>query len=72
MGQAGSYAPKTVCSKNGAVVGKCVWRKGVLNQTKKKNKTEFSNQRSWGSDRLATKDKFEDGRFIGPHYLSPF
>lgn len=61
-------APKTEQS----LVNVCKERVSVKpNQKKKHQKPEFSNQRSWGSDSLATKDKFEDGRFIGPNYLSP-
>lgn len=32
---------------------------------------ELSDQRSWGSESLATKDKCEDGRLIGPNSSSP-
>lgn len=58
-------APKTEQS----LVNACKERMSV--KPNQKNKRQFSNQRSWGSDSLATKDKFEDGRLIGPNYLSP-
>lgn len=60
----GSHAPQTVCSRNGAgsLVNVRVKKGCVLNQTPKRT----SQQRSWGSDSLAPKDKFNDGRFIGP------
>lgn len=46
----------------------CEERVSVKPNHKKK---ELSTQRSWYSESLATKDKFKDGKCIGPNDLSP-
>lgn len=68
--QAGSCAPKTVCPQNGAESLLNVSEERVSGEPNQ-NKSELANQRSWDRESLATKDKFKDGRCLGPNYLSP-
>lgn len=59
-------APKTEQS----LVNVCKERVSVKPNQKKKHQNSPIREAGVANS-LATKDKFEDGRFIGPNYLSP-